>query len=106
MMGHVRESKGKDREMARKYEWIMYQQMNGLPGSESVSRVHSIDEAKRALETFSRETYHDNVSATLYAYSDEAWAEAQDFRNVGCPFDYPDRLIERGPRGGMKVSRV
>jgi hypothetical protein len=93
--------------MARKYEWIMYPQMNGIPGGHtSVTRVRSIDEAKSELETFSRETYHDDVSATLYAYSDEAWAEAEDFRNVGCPFDYPDRLIERGARGGLKVSRT
>jgi hypothetical protein len=48
----------------------------------------------------------DNVSATLYAYSDEAWAEAEDFRRVGCPFDYPDRLLELGPRGGVKVTRT
>ena len=93
--------------MARKYEWIMYPQQNDLPGiTGSVSRVRSIDEAKRQLEDFSRDTHHDDVSATLYAYSDEAWAEALEFYNVGCPFDYPDRLIERGARGGLKVSRA
>ena len=93
--------------MASKYQWIMYAQQN-IPGNISfdLSRVKSLDEAKRALETFSRAVYCDDVSATLYAYSDEAWAEAEDFRSVGCPFDYPDRLIERGTRGAMKVSRT
>ena len=91
-----------------KYQWIMYAHQNayggGMPGD--LSRVTSINAAKDALETFAREVYSDNVSATLYAYSDEAWAEAEDFRDVGCPFDYPDRLLELGPRGGVKVSRT
>ena len=94
--------------MARKYEWIVYFHQNGIGGGMpgELSRVRSLDEAKGALETFSREVYHDDVSATLYAYSDEAWESAEDFREVGCPFDYPDRLIERGPRGGLKVTRA
>ena len=90
-----------------KYQWIMYAQQNMAGGqSFDLSRVTSIGAAKSALETFAREVCSDDVSATLYAYSDEAWTEAEDFRDVGCPFDYPDRLLELGPRGGVKVSRT
>jgi hypothetical protein len=91
-----------------KYQWIMYLHQNGFGGGMpgELQRVRSIDEARDAFETFCREVYSDDCSATLYAYSDDAWSSAEDFRNVGCPFDYPDRVIERGARGGVKVTRA
>lgn len=91
-----------------KYQWIAYFHQNQFGGGMSgdLHRVRSIDEAKSELNRYSRDAYSDDVSATLYAYSDEAWASAEDFRDIGCPFDYPDRVIERGPRGGFKASRT
>lgn len=93
--------------MARKYEWIVYLSQH-IPGSQSfdLQRARSINDARDQYEDFCAGVYSDDCSATLYAYSDEAWAEALDFRDVGCPFDYPDRLIERGARGGVKVTRT
>lgn len=93
--------------MARKYEWIVYLSQN-ISGGQSfdLQRARSIRDAQDQFETFCREVYSDDCSALLYAYSDEAWAQALDFRDVGCPFDYPDRLIERGARGGVKVTRT
>jgi hypothetical protein len=91
-----------------KYQWIMYLHQNGfgagMPGD--LHRVRSLEDARSAFETFCREVYSDDCTASLYAYSDETWESAEEFRNVGCPFDYPDRLIERGPRGSVKVSRT
>ena len=93
--------------MARKFEWIIYLSQN-IPGNQSfdLQRATSIRDAQSRFEAFCYSVMSDDCVATLYAYSDEAWAEALDFRDVGCPFDYPDRLIERGARGGVKVSRT
>lgn len=92
--------------MARKYEWIMYLSQN-IPGSLSfdLQRATSIRDAQDQFSTFCREVYSEDCHAFLYAYSDEAWAEAEDFRGVGCPFDHPDRLIERSRTGAVKVTR-
>jgi hypothetical protein len=86
------------------YRWIMYVQQN-IPGNVSFDlvRVQSLDAARVAFGDFCRAVYSDECSATLYPYSDEDWAEAESFRDTGCPFDYPSRIIERGPMGGIKV---
>lgn len=93
--------------MASKYQWIMYTAQS-IPGGLSfdLDRATSLADAKAKFEKFCRDAWTTDCSATLYAYSDESWAQAQDFRKVGCPFDYPDRLIERGRNGGIKVSRA
>jgi hypothetical protein len=89
------------------YRWIMYLSQN-IPGNMSfgLSRADSLASAREAFETFCEEVYSDDCSATLYAYSDEAWSSAEDFRDVGCPFDYPDKAIERGPRGGVRITNA
>jgi hypothetical protein len=84
------------------YRWIMYahQPLGGF----DVFRVESIEHAKRALERYGRDTFvYEQATATLYPYTEEDWVEAEDFRETGCPFDYPSKVIERGPKGGMKV---
>lgn len=90
-----------------KYRWIMYVSQN-TPGNLSftLERVTSLDAARFAYADYCRAVYTDECSATLYTYTDEAWAEAEDFRDTGCPFDYPDRLIERGPNGGIVVKNT
>lgn len=87
------------------FRWIIYLQQN-IPGNISftLDRVASIDAAKDAFREFCYDVYSDDCSASVYAYSDEAWAEAEDFRDVGCPLDYPDFTIGRGPRGGVRVE--
>lgn len=87
------------------YRWIVYMHQPG-PGcfmSFDVVRVENIREALGALETYEREVYEDGCTASLYPYSEEDWAAAEDYRETGCPFDYPSKVIERGPRGGMRV---
>lgn len=87
------------------YRWIMYL-YTPMPGDTSVTlrRVTSLAAAKEELKEFERNSgFYDSCSAALYGYSEENWAEAEDFATSGCPFDYPAKLIERGPRGGIKV---
>lgn len=87
------------------YRWIMYTSQN-IPCNQSfdLDRVSSLDEAREAFARFCDDVGYEDCSATLYAYSDEAWMKAEEFRNVGCPFDYPDRIVERGPMNGVIVS--
>lgn len=90
-----------------KYKWIMYIQQN-IPGNTSfwLERAASDGQAKRLFGDYSDAVGTDDCSATLYAYDDASWASAEEFRGIGCPFDYPDRIVERGDRGGIKLSRT
>jgi hypothetical protein len=88
-----------------KYRWIVYlhQPMGGF----EVRRVTSLDEAKDALYQWSRDVYvYEQASATLYRYSKEDWAEAEEYIEIGCPFDYPSKVMEFGPKGGIKVENA
>ena len=100
--------------MKTKYRWIMYTH-NPLGGFQ-VYRVRNLEMAKLTLVEYCEATgfYHDpqittggyGCSGSLYVYSDEDWAEALEYAEIGCPFDYPSKLVERGPRGGVKVSNA
>ncbi|MGA4923251.1 hypothetical protein, partial [Bacillus subtilis] len=86
--------------------WISYTQQN-LPGNQSfqLGFHSSLDEAKLEYASFCKGVYSDECSMTLYwcgrpGLRENMIAQAKDFEEVGCPFDYPDRVIERGPRGG------
>lgn len=89
------------------YRYIMYVSQN-MPGNVSFDllRVHSLDDARCEYGKFCDAVGTDDCSAGLYAYSDDAWTEAGDFRDVGCPFDYPDYIIERGPSNGIRTERI
>ena len=89
------------------YRWIMYVSQN-IPGNQSfdLERVSSIDKARDVFTKFCDDVGYDDCSARLYAYSDERWTEAEEFHGVGCPFDYPDRIVERGPSNGVIVSKA
>lgn len=87
------------------FKYIMYLHTS-MPGDVSVTlrRVKSLQEAKDELREFERNSgFHDECTASLYAYSEEDWAEAEEYATIGNPFDYPWKVIERGPRGGMRV---
>lgn len=88
-----------------RYRWIMYVSQN-FPGNMSfdLDRVSSIAQAKDAFREFCQAVFTDDCTATLYPYDDEAWEAADRFRDSGCPFDYPSLIIERGPRGGVRVT--
>jgi hypothetical protein len=84
--------------------WIMYAHQDNYGGqSFRVTAHESLQWCKASLEEFSRALMEENVSATLYAYSDEAWRSAREYEDIGCPFDYPDYVIKRGPRGAFTI---
>lgn len=87
--------------------WIMYAQHN-IPGvrPSDLTEQRSLESAKRELADYAEAVQYDDVLAVLYHWAPERWAEALEFKDVGCPFDYPDRLIERGPRGGFVIVRT
>lgn len=96
-----------------KFRWIVY--LNQPMGGFEVERATSLEGAKQLLRNYSRNTgyYHDlqvsgqyGCSAALYPYSDKDWAEAEEYAEIGCPFDYPSRALEHGPRGGVRVMNT
>jgi hypothetical protein len=93
-----------------RYRWIMY--LHNPVGGFEVMRVTSLLAAKLELIAYGRATgfYQDlqvggqyGCTGSLYPYTDEDWAEAEEYAEIGCPFDYPSYLVENGPRGGVKV---
>lgn len=96
------------------YRWIQY---NHDPlGSFKVVRVTSLEAAKRELLDYCEATgfYADMLmvdgtygcNASLYPYNEEDWQGAEDFRDTGCPFGYPSKMLSIGPRGGVRVENV
>jgi hypothetical protein len=90
---------------AKRQRWIVYAQQI-MPGNQSfrVTCHESLEWCKESFRRFSDAIGTDDVSASLYAYSDEAWQAAREFEGIGCPLDYPDRQIDRGPRGALVIS--
>lgn len=77
-----------------------------MPGDISVTlrRVTSLAAARAELLEFERNSgFYDGCTSSLYAYSEEGWESAEEFATSGCPFDYPWKVIERGPRGGIRI---
>lgn len=88
--------------------WIMYSHQ-GFPGDmfPRVTCHESLEWCKASLWRFSRETgAYEQASATLYPFTAEDWQQARNFEDVGCPFDYPSKVIEFGPRGGLVVQNA
>lgn len=91
-----------------KYRWIVYLH-TPMPGDVSVTfrRVTSLTGALLALVNFELHSgFADGCTASLYPYSEVNWADANEFATSGNPFDYPSKVIERGPKGGMKIVSV
>lgn len=95
------------------FRWIMY--LHDPLGSFDVERVENLEDAKVALIEYGRATgfYQDlqtngnyGCTGSLYPYSEEDWDEALRFKDVGCPFDYPSKLVENGPRGGVRITNA
>jgi hypothetical protein len=91
---------------ATRNRWIMYAHQ-GFPG-ELYARVtchESLDWAKWSLKKYADATVvREQASATLYPFTPEDWESAREMEKVGCPFGYPSRLIEFGPKGGIRVE--
>jgi hypothetical protein len=88
------------------YRWIAYTWQIPFAQSAELSRHTSLASVLDAAREYSDAVGSDEVTGMVYAYSDERWAQCKEFEGVGCPLDYPDRTIERGPRGGWKVEHT
>ncbi|MFB7782086.1 hypothetical protein ACFC1D_05160 [Streptomyces vinaceus] len=62
-------------------------------------------EAREALKEYVGTSTSSEASACLYPYTPENWASALEFKDAGCPFDYPSKLIERGARGAFRIEQ-
>lgn len=93
--------------MATRYHWIVYLSQN-FPGNIlfDLERATSIAQVRELYADYCRAVGTDECTATVYPYSDAEWASAVEYRDSGCPFDYPSLIIERGPRGGIRVERA
>jgi hypothetical protein len=91
--------------------WIGYTSQN-IPGNQSfdLGFYMSLTEAKDAYVNFCKAVGTDECTMTLYSTvgDDVEWMveRAREFADVGCPFDYPDRIIERGPLGGVRINQT
>lgn len=87
-----------------KYRWIMYSNQD-IPGGMTfdLTRHPSLREAVKFYREYCEAVFTDECSARLYLYFEEDWSSALDFKDSGCPFDYPAKLIERGPRNGVVI---
>ncbi|MBT2609908.1 hypothetical protein J7I97_16910 [Streptomyces sp. ISL-87] len=84
--------------------WIVYMYRGEEFSSEfGLITAENGRKAKEALKEYVGAGTSAEASASLYPYTPEDWADAQDFKDAGCPFDYPSKLIERGARGGFRV---
>jgi hypothetical protein len=82
----------------------------GFPGEQASDPVRctSVGDASDKFRAFARDVgrdYYDangTASATVYAADSEAmWGEAEEFRGIGVPFDYPQFVLSIGKRGGV-----
>jgi len=64
----------------------------------------SLQDLKEGFQEYCEAVGVDDCSGPVYSWSEEAWESALDFKYVGCPFDYPWFIVERGPRGGIKIE--
>lgn len=87
-----------------RYRWIMYTSQNSFSDSFDLTRHASLKDARGHYEDYCKAVGANDCHATLYGHDEESWAEALDFKDVGCPFDYPAKVIERGPNGGVRVE--
>ena len=88
------------------FRWISYTSAN-IPGEMSfkLDRHESLSAAREAYLKFCRNSGYDDSTMTLYGYSTDAWDSAKSFEDTGCPFDYPNVMISRGPRNGVHQER-
>lgn len=94
--------------MAKRISWISYTMQN-IPGNTSidVNYHYTLADVREAYIDYCHAVGTDDVSMSVYFVAkdeEEAMLSiAKEFEDIGCPFDYPSKVVERGPRGGVKI---
>lgn len=86
--------------MAKK--WILYSAQDF--GTEEITVHSSLKECEERIR-YNNSCTIDCWNGRIYPYTEENWEDAMDFKDAGCPFDYPSYLVETGVRGGVSVKR-
>ncbi|MFD8018903.1 hypothetical protein ACFV6G_00500 [Streptomyces lavendulae] len=86
--------------------WIVYMYRGEEFSSEfGLVTAENGREAREALKEYVGAGTSPEASASLYPYTPEDWVQAQEFKNAGCPFNYPSKLIVRGARGSFRIEQ-
>lgn len=94
--------------MTKRINWISYTMQN-IPGNilSDVNYHHTLADARQAYIDYCDAVGTDECSMSLYYVpaneQEDMMSIARQFEDVGCPFDYPSKIVERGPRGGVKI---
>lgn len=81
-------------------KYIAYWGQPMFPGTEPY-QYKTLSDLREGFLEYCEGVGVDNCSGPVYGWSEEAWASALDFQGIGCPFDCPWFIVERGPRGGV-----
>lgn len=93
-------------------QWISYTNQEGAGCRVDDVKYHeSLSKARDAYVQYCDDVGVNTCYMRLYFVPDgidgiDMMASAEEFRDIGCPFDYPDMVVERGPRGGVVVNRA
>lgn len=68
--------------------------------------VMGFSSIRAAREFMADDSQWANMSLYACVFDVDMWRDALDMRDVGNPFDYPDYVLSRGPRGGIIVERA
>lgn len=83
-------------------KWILYSGQDF--GGEEITKHDSLAECRERVK-YNNSCTSSYWNGRVYPYTEENWEDAMDFKDSGCPFDYPSYLVETGVRGGVSVSR-
>lgn len=89
-----------------RYRWIVYLYGGHPSWGFEVERFTSLKQASERFFRYAIVPGYDRASACLYPYSEDDWQEARECASLGCPFDYPSKIMELGPRQGVKVENA
>lgn len=92
-----------------KMRWITYASIVMAGNQSSDMGFHpNLNSVKAAyLEFCEAMSGYECIMTVYFAGDDQSMYDlAKEYETIGVPFDYPDKLVERGPRGGIKVTNT
>lgn len=88
------------------HNYILYVEQN-FPGNVTfdLHEVNDVTTARELVEAAADELMID-CTGRIYPWTEENWALAREYANIGCPFDYPDFVVERDDNGDYYATRA